>query len=221
MTHIVDLKLEAISLRKKGFSLNEISKKLHLAKSTTSIWLSKIELSPKAQKRLAQKQILGQYKSVLVKRKKRELEKEVLGDIAYQMISNIDQSKDLYKLYCALLWWCEGNKNSSFVRFTSSDSSLIQNFLFTFRLGFALDETKLRVLMHLHSYHDEDTQKDFWSKVTKIPKTQFHKSFQKENTGKRWNENYPGCIAVTYYDAQIAKELEAIYNAFTTHRGVR
>jgi len=45
--------------------------------------------------------------------------------------------------------------------------------------------------------------------------SQFQKSFQKQNSGKRKHEDYQGCIAVTYYDAKIAKELEAIYNAFT------
>ncbi len=33
--------------------------------------------------------------------------------------------------------------------------------------------------------------------------------------GTRTKVGYPGCIAISYYDAKIAKELDALYNAFT------
>lgn len=136
------------------------------------------------------------------------------------MLRDIPETKELFKLYCALLWWCEGNKQLSYVRFTSSDPTLIANYLLVLRKGFTIDESKLRVLIHLHAYHDEKKQKSFWDEITKIPLSQFHKSYQKTNTGIRTHNNYQGCIAVSYYDAKIAKELEAIYNAFTL-RGIR
>lgn len=80
---------------------------------------------------------------------------------------------------------------------------------------------KLRVLVRIHKYHDDETQKKYWSQITGIPLRQFHKSYKKSSTGSRSKENYPGCIALTYYDVRVAKELEAIYNAFTlVNRGV-
>lgn len=221
MAHHSQTKDEAIRLRKNGFSLKEISSQLHIAKSTASAWLSLIELSPLAQSKLAKKQILGQYKTVLLKRKQKIDQQQIGIKKAQTMLNNTTLNQDLSKLCCALMWWCEGNKNSSFLRFTSSDVTLITNFLSLLRSSFVLDESKLRVLMHLHAYHNEAQQKKYWSNITKISEKQFHKSFQKENTGKRVKENYPGCIAVTYYDVKIAKELEAIYNAFTNLRGVR
>lgn len=221
MSYSLDIKNKAIELRKKGFSLTEISRKLDLAKSTTSVWLSQIELSSEAQKRLSDKQILGQYKTVVLKRKLKELTKKRYEDNALQALNKITISKDLMKLCCSLLWWCEGNKNSSFVRFTSSDPSLINNFISLFRNSFSLEESKFRVLVHIHAYHNDELQKQYWSKITGIPLTQFHKSYQKTNTGIRSKENYQGCIALTYYDVKIAKELEAIYNVFTNSRGVR
>lgn len=74
--------------------------------------------------------------------------------------------------------------------------------------------------MHLHEYHIEKKQKNFWEKVTEIPAKQFHRSYLKPNTGKRKRLNYPGCVTVTYYNARVAKELATIYNAFV-QRGVR
>ena len=173
------------------------------------------------QKRLQQKQILGQYKTVLLKKELRKHIRKQYEKYALRSIKTIPWSKELMKLCCALLWWCEGNKNSSFVRFTSSDNTLIENFISLLRNSFVVDESKFRVLVHIHSYHNDDAQKKYWSKITGIPLSQFHKSYQKTNTGIRSKENYQGCIALTYYDARIAKELEALYNVFTHSRGVR
>ncbi|HYK08434.1 MAG TPA: hypothetical protein VEW42_02965 [Candidatus Eisenbacteria bacterium] len=219
MSYPLSVKEEAIRLRKQGLSLREISEKLNIAKSTSSAWLENISLSVQAQGRLAEKQILGQYKSVLIKKEKRKKEGKARKDIAIKMLRSLQFSQEQMKTYCALLWWCEGNKDMGLVKFTNSDPSLIQNFLFTLRSGFALDESKFRVLVHIHEYHDDEKQKKFWSDITNIPLQQFHRSYEKLNIGKRKHDNYQGCIAVTYYDAKIAKELEAIYNAFTLVSG--
>ncbi len=213
------IKIRAIKLRKKGFSLQEISQSLNIAKSTASLWLQKIPLSEEAMKKLAWKEILGQSKAVSSKKQIQEKQLQVIQYNAADLIKTINYSPSSAKIFCALLWWCEGNKKDSFVRFTNSDETLIKNFLYVFRQGFSLNEDKFRVLVHVHAYHNDEQQKLFWSKVTKIPLSQFHKSFQKTSTGIRKHDNYQGCIAVTYYDAKIAKELEAIYNAFTLKIG--
>lgn len=221
MSYPIQIKTGAISLRRKGFSLTEIAEKLPVSKSTLSEWLSSIELSSSAQKRLANRQILGQYKSVLLKRKLAEKQRKVYQEIALMDIRKIFFDKELLKLCCALLWWCEGNKDTSMVRFTSSDRTLITNYLNLLRSGFVIDESKFRALVHIHAYHNDKKQKKYWSQATKIPLEQFNASFQKPNTGTRTKVGYPGCVAISYYDAKIAKELEALYNAFTIHRGVR
>lgn len=68
--------------------------------------------------------------------------------------------------------------------------------------------------MHLHEYHNETRQRHFWQDITGIPKGQFNRSYMKPNTGKNKRKNYPGCLAITYYDSKVAKELSALYNSF-------
>lgn len=215
MAYRLDVKEKARELRMRGYSLKEISDFLKIAKSTASDWLSSIDLSLHAQERLKKKRILGQYKTILLKRKLKNIQKKFDETKARKVIKDINFSKNYIKVCCALIWWCEGNKNSSYARFTNSDASLIQNYLSLLRKGFSIDESKFRALIHLHSYHNEKVQIKFWSEVTKIPLNQFYKSYQKQNSGKRKHKDYPGCIAISYYDVKIAKELEAIYNAFT------
>lgn len=217
----IQIRSQAINLRKRGLSLKEVAEKLKISKSTASEWLSSLELSASAQKRLAGKQILGRYKVIVIKRKLKAEQKKILDKKAYELLNRTSFSRELNKLCCALLWWCEGNKDDSMVRFTSSDTTLIKNFLFLLRSGWRIEESKFRALVHLHSYHNEVAQKKFWSNVTNIPLSQFNRSYQKLNTGKRLHKDYPGCIAISYYDARIAKELYALYNAFGKIRGVR
>ena len=64
--------------------------------------------------------------------------------------------------------------------------------------------------MHLHKYHDEKSQKDFWSKITNIPKEQFNKTYQKPSNGKYKKEGYQGCIKVYYGDVSIARKLQSV-----------
>jgi orotate phosphoribosyltransferase-like protein len=53
------IKKEAIRLRKKGRSYNEISKELGVAKSTLSLWLKGIPLTSEQRKRFYTKRILN------------------------------------------------------------------------------------------------------------------------------------------------------------------
>ncbi len=127
------------------------------------------------------------------------------------IIKEILKNQSATRLICAILFWCEGSKTTTQVKFTNSDPEMIKYYLRLLRIGFSVDESKFRALVHLHEYHDEKTQIDFWSKLTNIPKTQFHRSYRKPNTQKRIRENYPGCICITYFDARLAKRLWAYY----------
>lgn len=221
MAYSITTKENAISLRQQGYSIKEIAAKFNISNSTSSEWLTNVSLDDKALARLKQRRILGQYKARLTFSKKREDKHQKRQALIEQVLSKIELSKELCKLCCALLYWCEGNKGKdTLVRFTNSDPQLIKTFLSLLRKGFNIDESKFRALIHLHDYHKEKEQKAFWHKITKIPLKQFYRTYWKPNTGKRKHENYPGCIAISYYDAEVAKELTTLYNAFV-QRGVR
>lgn len=212
----IKTKEKAILLRKRGFSLQEISDLLHIAKSTASLWSSSITLSYTAIKRLEGRKIVGQYKTMLIRKRKRTILKETLDKHSGNIMNNIKLDKDAAKLLCAVMYHCEGVKtNDTNVTFINSDPTLIQSFLILFRMAFKIHESKFRILMHLHTYHDEQKQKVFWSQTTNISKNQFMKTYRKPNTAKRIREHYPGCISIRYYDAMVAKQLHSLYRVFT------
>lgn len=216
------LRQQAVSLRQSGYSLKEISQALDIAKSTASLWLRDIELDAKALERLQTVVRKGQLKAAQNKREKTNLLLQEFKSDAERYLEKIDLNPDMMKICCAIIYWCEGGKHDQVVQFTNSDSNLVATFLNFLRKGFDIDEKKLRVCMHLHDYHSENKQKEFWSKITAIPKTQFIKSYQKKNTGKRSRKDYQGCIMIKYYDVKVMRELLAVGQAFLMkYRGVR
>ncbi|MBI4812147.1 hypothetical protein HY798_01690 [Candidatus Falkowbacteria bacterium] len=132
-----------------------------------------------------------------------------------------DRAKIL-KIYCALLYYCEGAKSGYYFQFTNSDPELVKVFLSLLRSSFSIDESKFRISLHLHSYHSARKQIGFWSEITQIPKRKFIKPYRKINSGKRMKADYQGCVNIKYYDTKLAREILGIGKAFIKiYRGVR
>jgi len=210
----IELKEKAKQLRRKGFSLTEISVKLSISKSTLSDWLKNIALNRKALERLKDRKIYGQYKSRTIKLEKGKIFRKEIDSKTKKIVDKLSLDQDHAKILCSLIYYCEGVKGTDrLVTFINSDPSLVSLFLTLFRKGFDTKNSKFRILMHLHNYHNEQSQKLFWSKITKISQNQFQKTYFKPNTGKRQRDNYPGCVSIRYYDAIIAKELLSLYRS--------
>jgi len=215
MVYDTDLKSQATRLRKLGYSLQEISTKLKVAKSTASLWVRSVALNAKATKKIEEKKIKSRLKGANTIRKKYKAKQEFARNEAVNSLKQVILNKDTMKLLCAVLYWAEGVKHThTLVTFVNSDPVMISTFLALFRKAFIIDESKLRGLVHVHEYHNELETKKYWSEITKIPTNQFQKSYLKPHTKKRIREGYKGTISIRYYDARIARELYSIYNTF-------
>lgn len=211
----IETKELALKLRGEGYSIKEISDKLNIAQSTSSLWVRRVILGESAQKRLNSRKIVGQNKTSLIWKKKKEKECAADKIAAQEVVNKICKDRAHYKIYCSLLYWCEGGKSDKTgLRFTNSDPELIQIFLALLREGFEVNEEKLHILMHLHEYHNEKKQKVFWSEATNIPSCQFYRTYLKLNTAKRVKADYPGCITIYYDDRMLARRVRAIYKTF-------
>ncbi|HBF67360.1 MAG TPA: hypothetical protein DDW36_02975 [Candidatus Magasanikbacteria bacterium] len=210
---------KAIILRRSGYSLGEIACQLGVSKSTVSLWSRSVKLDHSARHRLAARAVRGREMANKNKKEKRIAFTEEVMRSSKTDLSTIAHSKMLDRLLCSLLYWCEGEKSNGVICFSNSDPLLVSTFLKFFRSGFALDEKKLRICLHLHEYHSEVRQKQFWSQVTAIPLNQFFKVYKKPHTGKRKKENYPGCVSVRYYDVDVAFALNALWRLFGQSHG--
>ena len=221
MAYDIKVKEKAISLRKQGLSLGEISRAVKIAKSTASTWTSKIAIDQLAIDILDSKRLKAWQAGLQVLKQKRDRYKNEIAEAAKLDLSAINFNKQICKLLCSIFIWTEGSKlYGSYVGFMNSDPVMISTFLTLFRKSFVLDETKFRCLVHIHEYHQDQETKKFWSKVTKIPINQFSKSYLKPHTKKRIREGYSGSLSIRYYDYKIALQLKATYNQFAQSLGM-
>lgn len=196
--------------------MNEIAAQVGVAKSSVSLWVRDLILSPKAQARISGLQTAGQRASQKANLERTRKNLLIAREEATGIVRNIVMTPDTALLMCSLLYWCEGakDKNDKTFTFSNSDSGLVRAFMKLMRHGLVLDERKFRVRMHLHEYHSESLQKKFWSEVTDIPEQQFSKTYWKPHTAKTIKRGYPGCIHIEYYDVRIARKVYATARAF-------
>lgn len=206
---------EAQKLRKSGYSLKEISQKVNVSKSTASFWSRGINLSDKAHKRLLKVVSRAQFISAEKRISRTNYFRRQCENKGEELIKQIKIDDNILRLFCGLMYWCEGSKmNDNVIQFTNSEPKLAKAFVGLLRKSFVLEENKFRVSLHLHNYHSVKKQIKFWSELLKISQSQFIKPYIKSNTGKRVKDDYQGCANIRYNDAKLAKELLGIGRAF-------
>ena len=199
------LKNRALELRLAGYSFREISLALNISKSTASLWTKEEKLKTIARKRLEKLEINGRKKAGNINKKKRELVwQKVATDCPNFKYNNYGINE--YKIFIALLYWCEGAKTGGRFSFINSDPEMVKLYLSLLRKTYQIDNSKFSVWLFIHEYHDKYAIIEFWSKLTTISKKQFH-LYIKPHTGKNKKENYRVCLSIRYKDSRILKEI--------------
>ena len=214
----INLKIQAIKLRKNGLSYGDIRQKLGISKSTASLWTRNVKIPLKSQNILAIKTAAARKKGrdahlSNLKLKYEQIRQSVIKDLARLCIN-----KSLAKLLCATLYWGEGSKTSGQVVFTNSDPEMIKIFLKFFRYAFQPNADKLKATLHLHPHHNEIEQKKFWTEITGIASEKIS-IYHKTAYGHVIRKDYPGCIAITYGNMEILHELMYYYRHIDTLGG--
>src|SRR3990167_2844725 len=90
---------------------------------------------------------------------------------------NLSKREERLRLAGVMLYWAEGCKGWSTVKFVNSDPAMIKLFLSFLRDICGIWENRLKLLIHMYPDHKENELIKFWSKTTRVPKTNFYKSF--------------------------------------------
>lgn len=213
MSYPIKIIEEARRLRRLGLSLGELSVRFKISKSTASLWTSKEKLSKSGTNRIIKRQNIARKKAFLTLENRRNVIRNEILKKSKISLSKIRFTTPLNKLILSIFMWTEGEKGT-FKRlgFVNSDPKMISTYLSLLRSSFTLNESKFRALVHIHEYHNEEDVIQFWSGLTKIPKSQFTKSYLKPHTGKRIRPNYMGSIRINYNDYKVAREIASLYN---------
>ena len=193
-----EVKERVTTFRKLGFSYKEIMRFFPVAKSTVSDWCKDIELADRQIQRLQERKKQGSYAAGLkgskVNQERRAKEVRQIKESAKSEVPLLmDQSLWIAGL---MLYWAEGNKSRK-VGITNSDPNIVEFMMDWLRRYCKVNNAKFKLFLNLHSGQNEDEIKDFWSKIIKLPKEQFGKSYiKKEGTGHRKNILYKGTLRV-------------------------
>lgn len=181
-------KLKAQELRRQGHSLKEITKRLGVAKSSISLWVRDIELTSEQKMRL----IANHTNAEVVERRRATRLRNELGkrnlviSNAQNEISRLSD-KELW-LVGTMLYWAEGGKTQSMVRFSNGDPEMIKIMMVFFKKICKVPKDKFRGYLHIHPHLDYKLAEKHWSKVSGISLDKFYKTYRKmivSSRGKR------------------------------------
>jgi len=212
----INKKEQALSMRIKGYSYNEINKELGIPKSTLSGWFSNLALSPKAQQRIQSRVSQGVMNGLVKRNKKqthlawqraRKTQKEASRDI------NKISKRDLLIIGVAL-YWGEGYKKlkvikgkertSHAISFTNTDPEMIKLFILFLEKVMEIPKSKMRASLRLFKDNNEEETLVYWCSVTGLSKESFQKPIyviSRSSQGKRPYNRLPyGTIQILVSD---------------------
>ena len=189
-----ELKSKAVNLRLKGLSYQEIKSRISVSKSTLSLWLREIHLTPdqkhKLLDRTAKARSMG---SKALKRyrleRTRKIKNKARGEVKY--ISK----RDLW-LIGTTLYWAEGHKQkvhnpSQRVSFSNSDPQMLKIFLRWLRECLYVSDDKLTPDIYIHETYQKKNKDliKYWSVVTGFEEAVFTHIYIKKNKVHSYRKN--------------------------------
>ncbi len=202
---------KAKNLRVQGKNYSDIVKELGVPKSTLSLWFKDM---PKPQHLFFQDRLqwLSQIRILAVKAKN-DQKKKNMDIIKMEVDQDIKAWKDtngipFQKTILAFLYWAEGSKGKDVVTFANTNPHLAYLFITLLRNCFPIDESKLRIRLHLHDYHNEDQVKIFWSDLLKVPLSQFNQTYHKsQGVERKFRRNIGGICFIKYNSVYLQKRI--------------
>jgi hypothetical protein len=212
-----ETKTLADRLRSQGKTYQEIKALLGIPKSTLSTWFSEKHAnlySKEIQRAHLAKIRLIARTAVFQRIEKRNKE---TNEKAGGILKKIPQNVMIDKLALSLLYWAEGSKHSSVsgLIFVNTDPVMMEMYVRLLRRAYSVDETRFRVRIHLHYYHEKKDLTKFWSELLNIPESQFASPYLKPRSKKkRFRRNSKGICLLRYGDSNIRRELLEISRLF-------
>ncbi|MBI4709014.1 MAG: hypothetical protein HY764_02300 [Candidatus Portnoybacteria bacterium] len=191
---------ELKELRMKGYSINELVKRLSIPKTTVWHHVHNVKVPPKYVF------ILKAKRGGSKQRSQRNWE-EAKGRAL--ILLNNSGHRDLV-IALAMLYWGEGNKKAC--EFINSDGRMIKFYLFVLRKIFCVDENAIKATMRIFSGMDERECLNYWSGITGIPCAKFIIRFNDGGTSGK--TRYGMCRITVRKGSKILKLIHSLRDEF-------
>ena len=168
-------KQKARELRSKGLSNNDIAKELKVSKSSVSLWVRDIKLTPEQIQKLEQqnpiynKQLCG---ASVIEKNAREIR------LSYQEAGKIKakENNPLHQAGC-MLYWAEGTKSKNQCRFTNSDPEMVKLFVRFLRECHNIANNKITLTINCYTTNGLSKQdiENYWLSTLQLEKSNLRK----------------------------------------------
>lgn len=213
-----ECKNDAISLRKSGWSMTVIERKLGIPRSTLSGWFKNIELTEEQRTKLMRNKQDGWLKArehaVIAHRKAKNDRIYKARLDATNTLKKININNDVVELALAMLYLGEGAKSGG-TSISSSDPMILRFTLKVLFVNFGVKSEDIRCELHLRMDQDENTSKEYWSNQLGLPLECFrYVVFDKRSLGKTTYEHYKGVCVISCGRIDIQRKLVFLYTQF-------
>lgn len=188
----------------EGLSMNDVARELGVSIDAVCYFM---------RKNLLQRRAGAENSALLFSRK----------PLSYKIKENLSVYDLELRNAGIMLYWAEGYKTmkSNSVDFANSDPIMVVTFVNFLRKICGVDPKRFRVLLYCYSNQQPSELIDFWSKITKIPKSQFTKPYVRRDfrPGKEGKMKY-GMVHIRYSDKkllfQIMEWIREVQNKFAS-----
>ena len=190
--------------------------KMKIPKSSLSLWCRNVKLPDDYKDKMVGQNLISLKKARdLAVIAKRNLKEDNLKNIQKKNshLGNFLKNPEVGKIILAMIYVCEGSKNScQSITLGNSDSGIIKTFLHLLRFCYIIDERKFRCTVQCRADQGIEELENFWSQTTKIPLDQFYKAqIDKRTIGKPSKRvDYHGVCRIDYFSAAVSLELQQI-----------
>lgn len=181
MKALTEKHIQALELRKKGWSYSAIKTKLGIAKSTASAWLNEYPLSHDqlAKLQFNNEHRIEAYRETMAKKKQALLNNSIAEQ--EQIIGNLTE-QELYVAGLALYWGEGGKTRYSTLTFANTDPRMIKFFLTWLLKAMHYPFDRIRIKMQLYKDMSIVDEMRYWQRVTGLGADQFKRPYIKETT---------------------------------------
>ncbi len=203
-----EARIQARALRVQGKALGEIARTLKVAKSSVSIWVRDIVLTPdqivqlKAQHPRYGAQNKGAQVNKEQARMKRARWQQQGRDRARSNPTTLHMSG-------CLLYWAEGAKHRNFIHFINSDADMLIQFMRFLQNELAVPSSDIFIYIHCHIQPEENIKRiqQYWLTLFGLPLTALKHTYVKPGSESRHNKLENGICTLRVHNTALVQHI--------------
>lgn len=195
---------KAIRLRKEGRSLKRIAEALGVSKSSVSLWVRNVELTPEQKAVLNFRPSCNKAASLALSKKYRSIRLS-FQEQGRTMAKELDTN---FAMGC-MLFWAEGAKSRTRMNFCNTDTEMMKFFISFLRKYFNVknESISMKVLCHTNNRLSLNQIQDYWLKALSLPPESLRSATIRQGHGAKKNKHPYGICTIRVYDVGIVQKL--------------